>query len=328
MKIYSQILSLDNPKEQTFYTAQYSDYKIGLKVVRGGNATTGSIILKLGDQVISQDPLPTDGYRTYTLKSGVKGTETYMVEYSENDALVQVFEINHVTTDSTVFEVGGEGGSTPEGNFVRSVNGELPVNGNVEVSKLAITDGYVDGDTILQSIENVEDELDKKANTSDIVPVSPSTSAGDNELAGAKATANFVNSSINALAAFYITMDADGTQFPTKADLDGGPYYNAGNPRQPTQNDYAIVTEDEDHENATTRYIWQQGSVEDGFWEYQYTINRTPLTQAQLDALDSGITANKVNDMVLQSQLDANVMTLAGQYEDGESFSFELYKKA
>ena len=45
---------------------------------------------------------------------------------------------------------------------------------------------------------------------------------------------------------------------------------------------------DETHDHATTRYIYNNG------WEYQYTVNETALTQAQLDAINSGITANKV----------------------------------
>ena len=58
--------------------------------------------------------------------------------------------------------------------------------------------------------------------------------------------------------------------------------------RTPTKNDYTIVLADENHDNATTRYIYNSG------WEYQYTVNETALTQSQLDALNSGITAAKV----------------------------------
>ena len=58
--------------------------------------------------------------------------------------------------------------------------------------------------------------------------------------------------------------------------------------RVPTRNDYTIVLDDETHDHATTRYIYNNG------WEYQYTVNETALTQAQLDAINSGITANKV----------------------------------
>jgi hypothetical protein len=60
--------------------------------------------------------------------------------------------------------------------------------------------------------------------------------------------------------------------------------------RVPTRNDYCIVASDEDHDNATTRYIYQ-GSQ----WEYQYTVNETALTSDQIAALNSGITANKVS---------------------------------
>lgn len=47
--------------------------------------------------------------------------------------------------------------------------------------------------------------------------------------------------------------------------------------------------DDENHDHATTRYIYNS------IWEYQYTVNETPLTQAQLNALNSGITAGKVS---------------------------------
>ena len=59
--------------------------------------------------------------------------------------------------------------------------------------------------------------------------------------------------------------------------------------RTPTRNDYTIVLDDETHSDEVTRYIYNNG------WEYQYTINESPLTQAQLDALNSGITAAKVS---------------------------------
>lgn len=126
-------------------------------------------------------------------------------------------------------------------------------------------------------------------NTSNITTISskiPSAATSSNQLAD-KA---FVNSSINAVAAYYITSDAQGDAFATKADLDTGPWYFNGASRTPTTNDYALVEEDENHSNATTRYTYT-GSQ----WAYQYTLNTTPFTQAQLDALNSGIDANLVS---------------------------------
>lgn len=101
---------------------------------------------------------------------------------------------------------------------------------------------------------------------------------------------DFVNSSINSVTAFYITRDAQGDQFATKAQLDATTtFYSGGVVRVPTRNDYCIVVEDETHDNATTRYIYQNQ------WEFQYVVNETALTAQQLAALNSWITSGKVS---------------------------------
>lgn len=114
----------------------------------------------------------------------------------------------------------------------------------------------------------------------------PEQASADNKLAD-KA---FVNSSINSVTAFYITKNASGEQFNTKAELDAATtFYTGGEERTPTRNDYCIVLEDETKDNATTRYIYQNGQ-----WEFQYTVNETALTAEQLAAINSGITAEGV----------------------------------
>jgi hypothetical protein len=110
----------------------------------------------------------------------------------------------------------------------------------------------------------------------------PSEASSSNQLAD-KA---FVNSSINAIAAYYITSDAQGDAFATKAALDAGPWYFDGATRTPTKNDYAIVIADETRSNACCRYSYT-GSQ----WAFQYVVNDTPFTQAQLDAINSTITS-------------------------------------
>lgn len=101
---------------------------------------------------------------------------------------------------------------------------------------------------------------------------------------------DFVNSSINSVTAFYITRDAQGDQFATKAQLDATTvFYSGWVVRVPTRNDYCIVVEDETHDNATTRYIYQNQ------WEFQYVVNETALTAQQLAALNSWITSGKVS---------------------------------
>ena len=137
----------------------------------------------------------------------------------------------------------------------------------------------------------------------------PSAATTENQLAD-KA---FVNSSINAVAAYYITKDANWDQFATKAELDAATvYYSGWEVRVPTRNDYTIVASDETHDNATTRYTYNNG------WQYQYTINETPLTQAQLNALNSGITSGKVSsyDSAVTTVNSLCTVATSGKYCD------------
>ena len=101
---------------------------------------------------------------------------------------------------------------------------------------------------------------------------------------------NYIDDSINSVTAYYITKNAQGDQWASYAELAAAStFYSWWVVRVPTKNDYTIVLDDENHDNATTRYIYNSG------WEYQYTVNETALTQAQLDALNSGITSGKVS---------------------------------
>ena len=114
----------------------------------------------------------------------------------------------------------------------------------------------------------------------------PSAATSSNQLADK----NYVDDSINSVTAYYITKDAQGNQWSTRAELFAATtFYSGWVVRVPTKNDYTIVLADENHDNATTRYIYNSG------WEYQYTVNETALTQAQLDALNSWITSGKVS---------------------------------
>lgn len=124
----------------------------------------------------------------------------------------------------------------------------------------------------------------------------PSAASTSNQLADK----NYVDNSINSVAAYYITKNAAGDQFATKAELDAATtFYSGWAVRTPTRNDYTIVLDDETHNDEVTRYIYNNG------WEYQYTINESPLTQAQLDALNSWVTSWKV------TSYDSVVSTIA-----------------
>lgn len=128
----------------------------------------------------------------------------------------------------------------------------------------------------------------------------PNQASADNQLAD-KA---FVNSSIQNMAAFYVTADAQGNPFATKqALLDSTQVYIDGVVTVPGVHDYCIVLADESkHEvsgDPTTRYIYQRENTQpydSAGWAFQYIINNSGLTAEQLAAINSGITAQLVED--------------------------------
>lgn len=79
----------------------------------------------------------------------------------------------------------------------------------------------------------------------------PAQASASNQLADK----DFVNSSINNLAAYYITKNAIGDPFSTKAELTGAStYYSGGSARVPTNNDYCIVIADTSQATSVSGY--------------------------------------------------------------------------
>lgn len=293
MKIYSQLIDLSKTTPQTFFVPPNSKFKVGVKLVQDVEFS-----VKLGDVVLESDGI-VDGFKTFALESTVPGNTIYIVEAANG----QKVKILQTTTTSTVFEVGTEGG-IPEGNFVKSVNGELPVNNNVDVKKLSFTtdegeDAWLTGKTIADSLNNIDEQLESKADIDD------------------------VNDKINQFAAHYLTK-MNGSQFATHAELAAAkqaliddpdtPQFMYGDEAHiPDKNDYLIVVADELHNGKTTRYAYI-GDWPTGFFRYQYTINDTTFTPSQLNVLDSGVNAN-------------NTVTLTGEFEDGSTFNYTVYTK-
>jgi len=149
-------------------------------------------------------------------------------------------------------------------------------------------------------------------------------SLDDTQVPGAKTTYDFVNSSINSFAAYYITKNAAGDAFATKAELTAAvaskEFYNGGKLRVPTKNDYCVVLADESRIDKgltpTTRYVFD-GTL----WAFQYIVNSTTFTQAQVNALNSGITKD------IHGTITSNISTLSG-YLNGLSADCVLTKAA
>lgn len=142
----------------------------------------------------------------------------------------------------------------------------------------AASKSYVDGkdSSLREGIDSIEALIPDQASES-------------NQLADK----DFVNSSINNIAAFYITRNAAGDAFETYAQLMSTTvFYSGGEVRALTRNDYCIVRADEQHNGETTRYTYQGEQ-----WEFQYSLNNTPFTAEQLAAINSGITSALVGEI-------------------------------
>ena len=255
MKVYTQLIDLSKTTPQNFYVPPHSKFKLGVKLVQDIDFT-----VKLDGAALESDG-EIDGFKTFSLESTNPGNTVYVVEAANG----QKVKILQTTTNSTVFEVGG--GEIPEGNFVKSVNGDLPINGNIDVEKLV----YVDDDggnaelpakDIANSLKNIDASLANKLEHADIVPIAPATDAPEEALAGARSTAEFVNSSIATNTANFAGTYTSESAFPARA----------------TNNDYLFLdTVDEEGNKIFKRYKYAEDASR---WVYEYTLNNSSFTAA------------------------------------------------
>lgn len=264
------------------------------------------------------------------------------------------FTVNQSGNTTIALDAGGGGGTGdyPDLTNKPQINGVTLV-GNLSSSDLSLatsTQGAL-ADTALQPSDvdsALSDSSENPVQNKVLAVLIPSDASDENQLT----TYNFVNSSINNMAAFYITRNAQGDPFQTKAQLDATTtFYSGGEVRVPTKNDYCIVIADisqadvvseygsftttaqyigyhiiydntdtlvtVDNKDSigitagttpcyysipTTRYTYQ-GSQ----WEFQYIVNKTSLTAAQIAAINSGITASLVAQI---STNQGNISTL------------------
>ena len=112
----------------------------------------------------------------------------------------------------------------------------------------------------VEGLQEALDEINEKI---------PFDASADNQLADKE----WVDQEIDRVAAYYITSDAQGNPFQTRAALlNAETYYSGGSPRTPTRNDYAIVLADESHDNTEWRYIYSENDQGVGVWEAQYPV--------------------------------------------------------
>lgn len=152
-------------------------------------------------------------------------------------------------------------------------------------------DGWIKQQDMTSWIEKVEE----------IESVIPDAASATNQLAD-KA---FVNSSVQTATANFRGSWATWADVPTSADE--YPVDYAGS-KTPTVNDYLVVADASGFPNQTLVGTWRfkySGTwATDGKngWLPEYQVNEEPLTMAQLSALNSGVSAELLDDM--QADID------------------------
>ena len=182
-----------------------------------------------------------------------------------------------LTTDDTRREV-----------FLKAEQAKVQTGGGGTADHRELTHRNDPNQHPISAITGLQEELDG------INAKIPAQASATNQLADK----DFVNSSIENVAAYYITKDAAGNPFATKAELDAATvFYSGGQIRVPTRNDYTVVLHDESKEieetgeQPTTRYLYYNG------WNYQYIVNNSGLTADQWKAVNSGATAEIIESV-------------------------------
>lgn len=150
----------------------------------------------------------------------------------------------------------------------------------------------VSNDILDQLNDNTQNIQDNASQIQDIQDLIPATANQNNPLVDQ----GFVNSSIQTATAYFRGDWATWADVPSDPEL--YPVDATGN-HTPTTNDYMVVIADEQTNGGTWRYKYTGAWAEQGKsgWQAEYQVNETPLTAAQLAALNSGVTAQSVADI-------------------------------
>lgn len=117
----------------------------------------------------------------------------------------------------------------------------------------------------------------------------PSEASATNKLADKQYVDNAISTNTADFDGSWATYSAIPTTVAGFTDL---------NLPTPTNNNYLVVLADETQDGGTWRYKYVDdgGAYDKANWNVEYEINESPFTQAQLDAINSGITSGLVSN--------------------------------
>ena len=186
---------------------------------------------------------------------------------------------------------------------------------------LAPIDGNIIGSQVItvNTTENGELYFDKDKTPTQVKeeiksaydPLIPNQASPSNQLADK----DFVNSSINHLAARRVTYTINGEPFPSRQSLlSANTVYSNGEEYIPTIHDYCIILSDEDAPAPWTNgQTWMEYSGSQ--WEFDFGVNNKPFTAAENAAIQSGITSShveKINNPDTKPTLDSDKLITSG----------------
>ena len=137
-----------------------------------------------------------------------------------------------------------------------------------------VSDVALDLDFAIQELETINEKI-------------PNQASSENQLADK----DFVNSSIQNMAANFVTPDALGAEIWGSLDLlRAGPWFFEGAPYSPTRNDYANFFDEEDGSTWRAKF---SGTI----WSPDFKINNSGFTAEQAAALNSGATEELIDKL-------------------------------
>lgn len=222
MKIYTQEIDIALQSPKRFWVAPFSDFKIGVKIVKNGTPVDNEFAVFNGDTELTPDEDLVNGFTTFTLKSNDTGSVEYKVVVA---GVGETFKITQIVTDSTVFEVGGSGGGdvpadvatkTWVQNYVSAETSEFVDGNDVDQAISAATSTFVtssDVDTAISAATSefvTTSEVEATVSTAVEAATSEFVTASDVDTAISAATSTFVNSTqvseaISAATSTFVT---------------------------------------------------------------------------------------------------------------------------
>ena len=290
MKIYSNVFDLARPVQRQIYVAPNSVYAFGIKIVNAGVPET-NFQLKVFQNGVEIAPMEStvDGFKLYQRTSSSSPAVTaYDVVYIKGSK-VQHFDLVDNTTNSTVFDIDQQGGALDLPIASASVLGGIKVGNNLTID----ADGTLNGKDAVEYTQGTGISIvDRKISIDDTVALKNEIPTKTSELSN---DSDF----------------ATVSQIPTKTSE----LSNDSNFATVSQIPTAVGQLENNAGYVTSDQIPTKTSELSNDSDFA-TVSQIPTAVGQLE---------NDADYITSEALPQNTSLFEGEYEDGTSFSMNVY---